>query len=74
NAALYRAPEELQAGYQRDPIKEFVEHVLTAGILKEQEIAQISSRVDGEVEEAFVFAQNSPLPDGGDLAKFLFVD
>ncbi len=74
NAALYRAPEELQNGYQRDPIKEFVEHVLKTGILKEQEISQISSRVDGEVEEAFAFAQNSPLPDGKDLAKFLFVE
>ncbi len=74
NAALYRASEELDEGYRRDPIKEFIEHVLQTGILKDEDIAQIRSRIDSEVEEAFTFAQNSPLPDGKDLAKFLFVE
>lgn len=74
NAALYRASEELEDGYRRDPIQEFIEHVLREGILNEKDIAQTKTRIDDEVEEAFVFAQNSPLPDGKDLVKFLFVE
>jgi len=74
NAALYREPEELEDGYRRDPVKEFIEHAVRVGLLKEKNIAQIRAQVDAEVADAFAFAQHSPLPDGKDLAKFLFVE
>ncbi len=74
SAQLYRMPEEFTKGYRRDPIEEFIAHVLKEGLLDSSRVQEIRTRVDRDVGEAFVFAQNSPLPDARDLTKYLFVE
>ncbi len=71
--AQYRRPEECREGFLRDPIRDFVEMVTSRGMVKEPELRDIEGKVNHEIEEAFRFAKESPLPDKDDLLKHLFV-
>lgn len=72
--ARYRTPEEVQAWREQDPIERFYRQLLQAGILTEEQRAEVEQRVDAQVEEAVEFAENSPEPDPAGLLDFLYVN
>lgn len=72
--ARYREQEEVESWREQDPIERFYRQLSVAGMMTEQEREEIVQRVDGIVEEAVDFAENSPEPDPAGLFDFLYVD
>ncbi len=68
----FRTKEEVDSWMQRCPIKKHKEFLLNQGILSEAEIDEISKHIDQEIEEAVIFARESPLPDEHELAEDVF--
>jgi pyruvate dehydrogenase E1 component alpha subunit len=48
---------------KRDPIPRFERVVLEGGDLTQPELTSVQKQVDTEIEEAVVFAKNSPFED-----------
>jgi len=63
-----RPREELEVWIKKDPIKK-LENVLK---ITENEKQIISQKIEKEIEEAVVFAENSPYPRNEDLLKGVF--
>jgi pyruvate dehydrogenase E1 component alpha subunit len=58
----------------RDPVKKFAELLTGAGVIDEDGVAAIRERVEHEFDEGFEFAQQSPLPDAGDVDLGVFAE
>lgn len=69
-------PKETLDDYveNRDPVVKFETHLLKEGIVEESAVEQMNARVKKEFDEAYEFAQESPLPDGGDAVLGVFTD
>jgi pyruvate dehydrogenase E1 component alpha subunit len=74
DAARYRTPEEVQSWRDQDPIERFYRQLLDAGRITEGERSDVETRVGAQVEDAVLFAENSPEPDPAGLLDFLYVD
>lgn len=69
----YREPEDLDDANVRDPLEEYKIYLLAAKIPKKV-LDEIDGSLDEQIEEAFRFGQESPLPDRADLEKYLFAE
>ena len=58
-----RSKEELEHWMNRCPIKMFEELLFKQGILSESEKNKIYESIEEEIEEALIFAKESPFPD-----------
>jgi TPP-dependent pyruvate/acetoin dehydrogenase alpha subunit len=69
-------PTELLDEYMehKDPVKNFEQHLLSEGVVTEQDVADIQARIEGEFEEGYEYAQASPFPEPEDHAKGLWVE
>ena len=67
-----RPQEEIDMWKKKDPIDNFEKRLLKDGVLSELEVSEIKDEIDHEVREAHVFANTSPYPEEGDLAKYIF--
>ncbi|RMF02590.1 MAG: pyruvate dehydrogenase (acetyl-transferring) E1 component subunit alpha [Bacteroidetes bacterium] len=65
--AKYRTKEEVKAYQERDPIKVTERYMLEHELATEEEIAEIKKAVKVEIDEAYKFADESPLPDPAEL-------
>src|SRR5213083_1573660 len=68
--AVYRTKEEVEKEKQRDPIVQFRDKVLTAGLLSEADVRAIEKDVNDRIDEAVAFADASPEPPD----EWLFTD
>jgi len=68
----YRTREELERWKRRCPVKLFEEVLLRKGVISQQQIKDISSSIDREIEEAVRFAKGSPYPSEDELMKDIF--
>ncbi len=73
-AENYRKCEDLDPVNRRDPILEFETYLNEKELLSTGERTKIQEALDVEIEEAFRYGQQSPLPDIEDLEKYLFVE
>lgn len=73
-AEKYRMPEDIKEENQRDPIVAFEEYLDRNQLLSQEERKVISAQLDEEIEQAFKYGQESPLPRVEDLEKYLFVE
>ncbi len=73
-AEKYRRSEDLDPKNERDPVKEFESYLSDNHLLTDDERKKIRDDLDKEVEEAFKYGQESPLPRVEDLEKYLFVE
>jgi pyruvate dehydrogenase E1 component alpha subunit len=67
-----RSREELDYWMSRCPIKMLEEFLLKQRILSKPEKSQIYENIDKEVEQAILFAQESPYPDQNSLLNHVF--
>src|SRR5205814_971301 len=58
----YRTRAEIERHQERDPIKLFAASLKEQGVLSDTEFQQIESEVKEQVEQAVLFAEQSPLP------------
>jgi TPP-dependent pyruvate/acetoin dehydrogenase alpha subunit len=68
----YRSAEELAAWESRCPVAFLRHHLLTESWISEETLAEMERTIDSEIEEAFRFARESPLPRREDLLRYLY--
>lgn len=65
--AKYRTKDEVKSYQDRDPIKVVEKLILDGKMATEDQIAEIKKAVNAEIDEAYKFAEESPLPDPAEL-------
>ncbi|MBM2824408.1 MAG: Dehydrogenase [Dehalococcoidales bacterium] len=68
----YRTQAEVDEWEARCPVHNFERFLLEQKLITAREIEEMTSSLDREVAEAFQFAQDSPLPDGGKILAYLY--
>jgi pyruvate dehydrogenase E1 component alpha subunit len=68
---IYRTKEEVEAWKEKDPIDRWRKLLLEMGVPAE-DIDEIDTRIDGELEKAVEFAEESPLPDPVEARSDIF--
>ncbi len=71
---LYRQPEELQNDYWRCSVDDFRSRIIKEKIADENKLTSMEAEIDKEIDQAFDFAQKSPLPKKEELHKYLFME
>lgn len=72
---VYRTKEEVEEHKEkRDPIRKYIEQLEEAGLLTEEELKAMDSRIREEVDEAAEFADNSPEPDVSELYEDVYAE
>jgi len=59
----YRSKDELALWYGKDPIPNWLDRLIKAGIFTENDAANLAKQTEDEVDRAVEFAKASPLPD-----------
>ena len=67
-----RSKEELDYWVNRCPIKKLEEALLSQDIISNSEKVEICEEIDKEIEEALIFAKESPYPDQDELTSNVF--
>lgn len=65
--AKYRTKDEVKSYQDRDPIKVVEKLILDGKMASAEEIDAIKKEVNAEIDEAYKFAEESPLPDPAEL-------
>jgi pyruvate dehydrogenase E1 component alpha subunit len=68
----YRSEEEIMDWAIKCPVTVFGEDLLRGNMISEAERSKMVEEIKREIDEAFRFAQSSPLPKGEDLLHYLF--
>ena len=68
----YRTQAEVDEWAARCPVRNFELFLLEQRIMTASEIEKLAVAIDQEVEEAFKFAQASPLPDKDEVLEYLY--
>jgi pyruvate dehydrogenase E1 component subunit alpha len=63
----YRTKEEVEAHRRRDPIILWSEKLKADGLIDDEGVQKLDDEVKAEVQDAYVFAQESPDPDPSEL-------
>lgn len=72
--AEYRSDEELEEFKEKDPIKRLASKLQDRGWMTEDEVEEIEEEMDGKVQEAIQFAEDSPEPDMDELYEDVYAD
>ncbi len=67
-----RPRAEVESWLQKDPISRFEDYLLTNELVDKKTLEDINREGEAEVAAAHSFARYSPLPDGKDLANYVF--
>lgn len=67
-----RPKQEVEEWRKKDPIIRFEKYLLENNVLSSDELEEIRKEVEKEVEEAHLFAKNSPYPHESELEKYVF--
>lgn len=68
---IYRGREEVEAWEKKEPVERWREALLERGISLVQ-IEGIEARIEEELEQAVIFAEESPLPDPAEARSDIF--
>jgi len=68
----YRSAEEINSWESKCPVVTFSEELLQKGLMTQKDIEDMEGNIDLEIEEAFRFAHESPLPKGKHILQYLF--
>lgn len=68
----YRTDEEIRNWEAICPVTTFLEEILEKGFISEKTATEMEEKIDLEIKAAFLFAEESPLPDKKNLFSNLF--
>ncbi|MCP3943380.1 MAG: thiamine pyrophosphate-dependent dehydrogenase E1 component subunit alpha [Desulfobacteraceae bacterium] len=68
----YRELNEINEWKEKCPIKSLKQELMNNGFLENNEIEHLESMIKDEIDDAFAYAVNSPLPSAEDLHGSLF--
>lgn len=69
---VYRSAEEIEAMFQRDPIKLFAEQLIAEGVLTQEQFEQMQAEIAREVDAIYQEVERVPLPDPAHVLDHLF--
>lgn len=72
--AGYRDPLEIEDWKKKCPVERLQKELLNTNILDHDDIASMEKKIASEIDDAFKFAKESPLPDGDNLQSCLFCE
>ncbi|MBI4283916.1 MAG: thiamine pyrophosphate-dependent dehydrogenase E1 component subunit alpha [Chloroflexi bacterium] len=70
----YRTEGEFQEWQERCPVDTLKERLLGDGLISQKDIDGLGNKLQAEVDEAIVFAKESPFPQPEELVKHLYAD
>src|SRR5262249_17169981 len=70
----YRTRAEIEKYQERDPIKTFINALKQGGVIGDADVAQIEAQVKEDVERSVRFAEESPLPEAGELYSDVYAN
>jgi acetoin:2,6-dichlorophenolindophenol oxidoreductase subunit alpha len=70
----YRTEGEEQRARERDPLLVFRAWAVSSGAIDKSDLDKLDARSRSQVDEAVVFAEQSPLPEPRDLFTHVYVD
>jgi pyruvate dehydrogenase E1 component alpha subunit len=70
----YREKVEIEKWQEEDPIGIYHKHLLAEGIASEDELDDIETKVEAEVEDAIEFAESSPDPEPEALFEDIYAE
>ena len=68
----YRSAKEIKSWEAKCPIAAFSGALLQEGLMTQRDIQDMEESIDLQIEEAFRFAHESPLPKGEHILQYLF--
>lgn len=69
---VYRAPEEIEAMFRRDPVNLFAEDLARFGILSNSDFEAIKRECEQVVDKAYLDAMSAPAPEPSDVHTHIF--
>jgi 2-oxoisovalerate dehydrogenase E1 component len=69
---VYRPAEEIEAMFERDPIRLFAEQLITEGALTQEQYEQMQADIAREVDAVYQEVERIPLPDPARVLDHLF--
>lgn len=69
-----RSKDEKEAWMARDPLKRFEGYLVEQDLATKADLKEIRQRIQATVDEAVVFAEQSPEPDASELYRYIFAD
>jgi len=70
----YRPAEEISFWESKCPVTTFRDNLLKKKVVCDIDLAEMERKIDDEIDEAFQFAQQSPLPKSENLHLYLFAE
>ena len=70
----YRKMDEWKKWMKKRPLKDFEKILVEKNVLTDGKIGKIDATIDKEINEAFEFAKESPLPERKELTKYLYAE
>ena len=71
---LYRTRDEIKHWQERDPIPRFAAYLLQAGLITQGEVDALRPQAVGVIDQAVMFAENSPEPDVATILEGVYAD
>lgn len=68
----YRSCEEIKTWQDKCPVKCYQKMLIEDGLLSNEQIIEFRRSIDSEIDQAFHYADQSPLPSNDHLTEFLF--
>ncbi|WP_022665033.1 thiamine pyrophosphate-dependent dehydrogenase E1 component subunit alpha [Desulfospira joergensenii] len=72
DACVYRDDKELEAWKEKDPVALYEKKLVEEEIMTAEQVAELSKKVEADLEAAVAFALESPLPDASDLTHDVY--
>jgi 2-oxoisovalerate dehydrogenase E1 component len=69
---VYRPAEEIEAMFERDPIRLFAEQLIAEGALMQEQYEQMQAEITREVDAIYQEVERIPLPDPARVLDHLF--
>lgn len=67
-----RSKAEKEFWFTRDPIKKFVVYLTEQNLANQEELKEIDRKIQGIIDQAVKFAEESPEPDPKELYRYIF--
>ncbi|APQ99828.1 pyruvate dehydrogenase (acetyl-transferring) E1 component, alpha subunit [Clostridium botulinum] len=71
---VYKPTAEQEEWLAKDPIPRFEKYLVENEILTEEELKEVQNKVEGEIDEAVDFANNSPYPELESVLEDVYTD
>ncbi|MFC2071633.1 thiamine pyrophosphate-dependent dehydrogenase E1 component subunit alpha [Chloroflexota bacterium] len=70
----YRGAEEIEDWQNRDPIEKLKIDMMNNDITLDEKLKKMTKEIEGEIEEAVIFARESPFPQPDQFLKHIYSD